>query len=140
MDNINGLVEMELFRIQIDEKRGEQIIILREKNGTRTMPIVIGIVEATAIKMKISGFDPPRPLTHDLLNNTIKELNGNLESIIVERLEDNIFYAKLVIRDYAGQLKEVDARPSDSIALALRANAPIFVRNDVLGKLQIQTD
>ncbi|MCM8783225.1 MAG: bifunctional nuclease family protein [Candidatus Omnitrophica bacterium] len=133
----NGLIEMELFRIQIDENRGEQVIVLKEKNGTRTMPIVIGIVEATAIKMKIGGFSPPRPLTHDLLNNTIKELDAHLERIVVEKLEDNIFYAKLVIRDYVGNFREVDARPSDSIALALRANAPIFVRNEVLEKLKL---
>ncbi len=138
MDNVNGLVEMELFRIQIDEKRGEQIIVLKEKKGNRTMPIVIGIVEATAIKMEISGFAPPRPLTHDLLNNTIKELKAQLEKIVVERLENNVFYAKLVIRDHSGQIKEVDARPSDSIALALRADAPIFVHNEVLDKLQMQ--
>ncbi|MGE4357599.1 MAG: bifunctional nuclease family protein [Candidatus Omnitrophota bacterium] len=132
----NGLIEMELFRIQIDENRGEQVIVLKEKNGSRLMPIVIGIVEATAIKMKVSGFSPPRPLTHDLLNNTIKELNAHLERIVVEKLEDNIFYAKLVIRDDDGNVKEVDARPSDSIALALRANAPIYVRNEVLEKLR----
>lgn len=131
----NGLIEMELFRIQIDENRGEQVIVLKEKYGSRTLPIVIGIVEATAIKMKISGFSPPRPLTHDLLNNTIKELNAHLERIVVEKLEDNIFYAKLVIRDHQGNIKEVDARPSDSIALALRANAPIFVCNKILEKL-----
>lgn len=138
MDSVDGLVQMELFRIQIDEKRGEQIIILKEKNGKRTMPIVIGIVEATAIKMKISGFSPPRPLTHDLLHNTIRQLQGRLERIVVERLEENIFYAKLVIRDSTGEIKEVDARPSDSIALALRADAPIFVRNEILEKLQIK--
>jgi bifunctional DNase/RNase len=138
MDNVDGLVEMELFRIQIDEKRGEQIIVLREKNGSRTMPIVIGIIEATAIKMKISGFQPPRPLTHDLLNNTIKGLNASLEKIVVEKLEDNIFYAKLIIKDYKGEIKDIDARPSDSIALALRAGAPIFVRNEVLDKLQVK--
>ncbi|MCM8766340.1 MAG: bifunctional nuclease family protein [Candidatus Omnitrophica bacterium] len=132
----NGLIEMELFRIQIDENRGDQVIVLKEKHGMRTLPIVIGIVEATAIKMKISGFSPPRPLTHDLLNNTIIKLDAHLERIVVEKLEDNIFYAKLVIRDYSGNLKEVDARPSDSIALALRANAPIFVRNEVLEKLK----
>jgi len=132
----DGLIEMELFRIQIDENRGEQVIVLKEKNGVRTLPIVIGIVEATAIKMKISGFSPPRPLTHDLLNNTIKGLDAHLEKIVVEKLEDNIFYAKLIIRDSQGNIKEIDARPSDSIALALRANAPIFVHNNVLEKLK----
>jgi len=140
MDNLNGLVEMELFRIQIDDRRGEQIIVLKEKEGTRSLPILIGIVEATAIKMKLSGFQPPRPLTHDLLNNTIKELNAQLEKIVVEKLEENIFYAKLIIHDSAGQIREIDARPSDSVALALRAKAPIFVRREVLDKLEMRSD
>lgn len=135
MPGENNLIEMELFRIRIDEKRGEQVIVLKEKGGNRLLPIVIGIIEATAIKMKITGFRPPRPLTHDLLNNTIKELKAHLERVIVEKLEQNIFYAKLVVRTEAGEIKEIDARPSDSIALALRANAPIFVKEAVLEKL-----
>lgn len=138
MANNNGLIEMELFRIQIDEKHGEQIIVLKEKNGTRAMPIVIGIIEATAIKMKVSGFTPPRPMTHDLLSNIIKELNAKLERVIIEKLDENIFYAKLVIRDLKGVIREIDARPSDSIALSLRAEAPIFVREDVLKKLEMK--
>jgi hypothetical protein len=132
------LIEVELVRIRIDEKRGDQIIVLKEKGGLRQLPIVIGIIEATAIKMKVSGFQPPRPLTHDLLNNLIKELGAKLEKIIVEKLEHNIFYAKLVIRKSTGEVIEVDARPSDSIALALRAGAPLFVEEDVLDKAEIK--
>ncbi len=140
MANNNGLIEMELFRIQIDEKHGEQIIVLKEKNGTRAMPIVIGIIEATAIKMKVSGFIPPRPMTHDLLSNIINELNAKLERVIIEKLDDNIFYAKLVMRDSKGLTKEIDARPSDSIALSLRAEAPIFVREGVHKKLEMNVE
>ena len=127
-----NLIEMELVRIRIDERRGEQVIVLKEKGGPRLLPIVIGIVEASAIKMKISGFNPPRPLTHDLLNNLIKQLGAQLQKVVVEKLENNIFYAKLVIRKSDGEVIEVDARPSDSIALALRAEVPIFVEEFVL--------
>lgn len=135
---MSKLIEMELVRIRIDEKRGEQVIVLKEKEGTRYLPIVIGIIEATAIKMKVSGFQPPRPLTHDLLNNLIKEMGARLERVVVEKLENNIFYAKLVVRKSDGELIEVDARPSDSIALALRAEAPIFVKEEVLEQAELK--
>lgn len=132
------LIEMQLVRIRIDEKRGEQVIVLKEKTGERHLPIVIGIIEATAIKMKISGFQAPRPLTHDLMNNLIKGLQARLEKVVVERLENNIFYAKLVVRKNNGEFVEVDARPSDSIALALRAGAPIFVEEAVLEQAEMK--
>ena len=72
----NGLIEMEVNKIRIDERRGEQIIVLREKGGARLLPIIIGISEVTAIKMKVSGIEPPRPLTHDLLHSAITELGA----------------------------------------------------------------
>lgn len=135
----NGLVRMELSQIRIDEKRGEQVIVLKEKNGKRFLPIVIGILEATAIKMEISGYQPPRPLTHDLLNNTIHELGATLIQIVVVKLEQNIFYAKLIIETGDGRTLEIDARPSDSIALAVRAKAPIYVSRTVLDQVSFQT-
>ena len=95
MDQGNGLVRMELSQIRIDEKRGEQVIVLKEKNGKRLLPIVIGILEATAIKMEISGYQPPRPLTHDLLNNTIRQLEASLKQIAVVKLEQNICYVQI---------------------------------------------
>lgn len=135
---MSKLIEMELVRIRIDEKRGDQVIVLKEKGGRRQLPIVIGIIEATAIKMKVSGFQPPRPLTHDLLNNLIKDLGAKLEKIVVEKLENNIFYAKLIIKKSDGEIVEVDARPSDSIALALRAGAPLFVEEKVLDRAELK--
>ena len=135
----NGLVRMELSQIRIDEKRGEQVIVLKEKNGKRLLPIVIGILEATAIKMEISGYQPPRPLTHDLLKSTIQGLGATLTQIVVVKLEQNIFYAKLIIGTHEGQTVEVDARPSDSIALAVRAKAPIYVSRDVLEQVSFQS-
>ena len=131
----NGLVPMEVSKIRIDERRGEQVIVLKERGGNRFLPIIIGISEVTAIKMKISGIQPPRPLTHDLLKNTIAELGATLKHIVITKLEFNTFFAKLILQNQDGTLHEVDARPSDSIAVALRADAPIFVAEEVLNQV-----
>ena len=131
----NGFIEMEISKIRIDEKRGEQIIVLKERGGSRMLPIIIGISEVTAIKMKVSGVTPPRPLTHDLLHSTIEQLGARLEKIVITKLEFNTFFAQLVLRAKDGSQAAVDARPSDSIALALRADAPIFVAPDVLDQV-----
>ncbi|MDP8253545.1 MAG: bifunctional nuclease family protein [Candidatus Kaelpia aquatica] len=130
------LIEMDLVRIRIDEHRGEQVIVLKEKDGERLLPIVIGIIEASAIKMKVSGFNSPRPLTHDLLNNIIRRLKGRLDKIVVERLENSIFYAKIIIEREDGEVIEIDARPSDSVALALRAEVPIFAEDALLRQIE----
>ncbi len=131
----NGLVQMDVSKIRIDERRGEQVIVLKERGGNRFLPIIIGISEVTAIKMKISGIEPPRPLTHDLLRSTIIQLGATLEKIVITKLEYNTFFAKLILRTKDGGQAEVDARPSDSIAIALRAEAPIFVAEDVLNQV-----
>jgi bifunctional DNase/RNase len=121
----------------IDEKRHDQLIVLKEKGGSRVLPIVIGLNEASAIKLKISGFQPPRPLTHDLLHSTIENLEANIEKVIIDKLEENTFHAKLVIKTQSGETKVIDARPSDSIALAVRAHAPIFVEDDVIKQAEV---
>lgn len=126
------MIEMELFRIRIDDKRREQVIMLREKNGERVLPIVIGINEADAIRLKVSGVELPRPLTHDLLRSTITELGAELERIVIHDLRQGTFFAKLVLKTRDGQGREVDARPSDAIALALRAGAPILAEESLL--------
>ncbi len=126
------MVEMELNKIVIDEKRHEQLIVLKEKQGERVLPIVIGLNEIAAIKAKISGVNPPRPITHDLLFSVIQALDAKVEKIIIDRLENNIFYAKIVMKTKEGETKIADARPSDSIALCVRARAPIFVDESVL--------
>lgn len=130
------MVEMELNKIIVNEKRHDQVIVLKEKEGKRLLPIIIGTVEAQAIKIKLSNFSPPRPLAHDLLKSTIEELGGNLEKVVIDKLEQNTFHAKLIIR-INGKLKYIDARPSDSIALAVRAKAPIFVEEEVLEKAEM---
>jgi bifunctional DNase/RNase len=129
------MVEMELKKIVIDENRHEQLIVLKEKNGARVLPIVIGLNEIAAIKAKISGVNPPRPITHDLLYSIIKTLDAEVERIVIDKLENNIFYAKIVFKTKSGETKIADARPSDSIALCVRAHAPIFVDESVLSQM-----
>lgn len=131
------MIEMELNKIIIDQKRHDQLIVLKEKNGERILPIVIGLAEASAIKLKISGYNPPRPLTHDLLHSTIENLEANVEKIIIDKLEENTFHAKVVIKKNSGETAFIDARPSDSIALAVRARAPIFVEEEVIKQSEI---
>ena len=131
----DGLIQMEVSKIRIDERRGEQVVVLKERGGNRFLPIIIGISEVTAIKMKISGIQPPRPLTHDLLKDTIAQLGATLQRVIITKLEFNTFFAKLILQTKEGELREVDARPSDSIAVALRSEAPIFVAEEVLNQV-----
>ncbi|MBU1726780.1 MAG: bifunctional nuclease family protein [Candidatus Omnitrophica bacterium] len=131
------MVEMELNKIVIDEKRHDQLIVLKEKNGERILPIVIGLAEASAIKLKISGFNPPRPLTHDLLHETISHLSATIDRIVIDKLEENTFHAKIVLKTSSGEEKSIDARPSDSIALAVRAQAPIFVEDGIIKQSEI---
>jgi bifunctional DNase/RNase len=130
------MVEMELSKIIIDEKRQDQIIVLKEKSGERFLPIVIGFLEASAIKMKISGVAPPRPLTHDLLKNILEALETEVKRIVIDKLEDNTFHAKIILKKNSGE-KIIDARPSDSIALAVRVKAPIFVEEEVIKRSEI---
>ena len=131
------MVEMELNKIVIDEKRHDQLIVLREKDGNRVLPIVIGLAEASAIKLKISGFNPPRPLTHDLLHSTIQNLKASIEKIIIDKLEENTFHAKIVLKAADDSTIIIDARPSDSIALAVIAHAPIFVEDKIIKQSEI---
>jgi bifunctional DNase/RNase len=124
-------VRMDLAQIVICETRDTQIIVLRERDGNRNLPIVIGLTEALAIDRRIKGVQLQRPLTHDLLGNVIESLAGELEKIVINDLQDHTFYAKLVIR-HQGELIEVDSRPSDAIALGVANEIPIYVEDHVL--------
>ncbi|MDD5465782.1 MAG: bifunctional nuclease family protein [Candidatus Omnitrophica bacterium] len=126
------MIEMELNKIVIDEKRHDQLIALKEKGGSRVLPIVIGLNEASAIKLKISGFNPPRPLTHDLIFTILNDLGATVEKVVIDSLEENTFHAKIIIKTSSGESKSIDARPSDSIALAVRSHAPIFVEDSIV--------
>src|SRR3989338_10203597 len=100
-----SMIELVLSKIKIDENRSEQVIVLKEQKGSRFLPVVIGIAEVNAIKLKLSGIEPPRPLTHDLLLTTIRELGAQLKEIHIDKLENNTFYAKLVLsRDGSGEV------------------------------------
>lgn len=131
------MVQVELSKIIIDEKRQDQIIVLKEKGGERQFPIVIGFLEASSIKMKLSGVKPPRPMTHDLLVSVIEGLGATLHRVIIDKMVNNTFHAKLEFKFRNGKKKVIDSRPSDSIALAVRTSAAIFVDDDVLKKAAI---
>jgi bifunctional DNase/RNase len=124
-------IRMDLAQIVISETRDTQIIWLRERDGNRTMPIVIGLTEALAIDRRVKGVQLQRPMTHDLLGNVIESLDSELEKIVINDLQDHTFYAKLVIRQQ-GELIEVDSRPSDAIALGVASEIPIYVEDHVL--------
>ena len=128
------MIELVLNKIKIDETRSEQVIVFREKDGTRYLPVVIGIAEVNAIKMKLSGIKPPRPLTHDLLLQLVEQMGAKLTKVVIDKLQNNTFYAKLHVKRAADGELVIDARPSDSVALALRAEVPIFVAEEVLGE------
>jgi hypothetical protein len=110
---------------------GAYAILLKELDGNRRLPIIIGQFEAQAIALEMEGIKPPRPLTHDLLKSVIDNLGGTVLEIVISELRENTFYAKIVL-DVSGLTNEIDARPSDAMALAVRTNAPIYVTESVM--------
>lgn len=130
-------VLMELSRILIAETRDYQLIELKEVDGERRLPIVIGIFEAAAIERRLKGVQIKRPQTHDLLANTIEALGGRLERIVINDLREDTFFAQLVINQ-DGQTLKVDSRPSDAIALGIANEVPIYVEADVLERAATQ--
>jgi bifunctional DNase/RNase len=124
-------VRMDLAQIRISETHDQQVIVLRERNGSRILQIVIGLTEALAIDRRVKRVQLQRPMTHDLLGNVIEALSGELEKVVVNDLQDHTFYAKLVVRQQ-GELVEVDSRPSDAIALGVGHDVPLYVEDHVL--------
>ena len=124
-------IEMTIKGLMIDPITNMPIIILRDGDGQRILPIWVGVFEANAIALQIENVQTPRPMTHDLLKNVIQDLSAQVERIVVTDLKENTFYAVIHLRadDHA---VVVDARPSDAIALALRSGAPIFVEETVI--------
>jgi bifunctional DNase/RNase len=125
---------MDLKRIIISEIHEQQVITLKEVDGDRSFPIVIGIFEATSIDRRVKGITNPRPLTHDLVANTIENMGGELQDVFINDLREHTYFAKLRVRQ-DGELVEIDCRPSDAIALAVTAKVPIYVAEDVLGEV-----
>ena len=130
------LVKMELSRILIRERQHEQLIELRELEPAggeaRTLPIVIGIVEAAAIGRRLEGVEPPRPMTHDLLGNVLDSLGATLDAITINDLVDGAFIASLTVTKDDGTAVEIDARPSDALALGIAHQVPIFAEDRVI--------
>ncbi|MCA9043975.1 MAG: bifunctional nuclease family protein [Planctomycetaceae bacterium] len=127
------LVPMELARIIISEINDQQVVFLREIDGERTLPILIGIFEATSIDRRVQSIEPQRPLTHDLLKAAITELGGEVQDVVITNLKDHTYYAVIRIRK-DGEIIELDSRPSDAIALSVHfdPHVPILVSEDVL--------
>ena len=124
-------IEMTIKGLMIDPITNMPIVILKDKEGNRILPIWVGIFEANAIALQIENISTPRPMTHDLLKNVLGDLEANVQKIVVCELKDNTFYAMIYL-DREGKLIGVDARPSDAIALALRTKSPISVEERVV--------
>ena len=126
-------VEVELSRIIINETSDQQIIVLKERHGERSFPIVIGIVEIFAIDRRLKGIEPPRPMTHDLLDSIIRHLGARIEKTVITDLRNHTFYAEIHL-SMNGQAIQIDSRPSDAIALGVASDAPIYVAEHVFEK------
>ena len=124
-------IEMTIKGLMIDPITNMPIVILKDKEGDRVLPIWVGVFEANAIALQIENISTPRPMTHDLLRNILSEIEADVQRIVVCELKENTFYAMIYL-NREGQTMAVDARPSDAIALALRTKAPIFVEDDVV--------
>lgn len=125
-----------MIRVNVDSIRvslltQHRVVVLRETDSKRYLPIWIGPFEADAIAMAIQGHEPQRPLTHDLLKSVVSELGGTVNHILVNDIHDNTFFARIIVEQY-GRTVEIDARPSDAIALAVRTDVPIYVEHHVI--------
>ena len=133
------MIEMTIDSIRVSLMNYQRVVILKEKMSERYLPIWIGPAEADAIAVKLQGVNVPRPLTHDLLNTVIDALGATVNSIIISELRSDTFYAKILLNVDGGQM-EIDSRPSDALALAVRVEVPIYVDETVLDKAGILLD
>jgi bifunctional DNase/RNase len=131
------VVEVVVARLGLDSTTQSYVLVLQEKGGTRLLPIWIGQPEAESIVMQIHNIKRVRPLTHDLCKNLIQGLSGTLRRVQITRVEKNTYYAELHIQHGEGMV-QIDARPSDSIAIALRLQAPIFASESLLSSIEVE--
>jgi bifunctional DNase/RNase len=124
-------IEMLIKGLMVDPITSMPIIILRDREGDRVLPIWLGVFEANAIALQLENIATPRPMTHDLLRNVLKDLDATVQRIVVSDLKDNTFYALIYLKR-GEEVVAIDARPSDAIALALRTQAPIYVEENVI--------
>ena len=125
------LIEMTIKGLMVDPITNMPIVILKDREGERVLPIWVGIFEANAIALQIENVSMPRPMTHDLLRNVIHDLHGSVQKVVVSDLKENTFYALIYVA-VGDAVTAIDARPSDAIALALRTKAPILVEESVI--------
>ena len=130
------MLELEIESIRVRQETQQRAVVLKVKDSDLYLPIFIGPFEVEAIRFKLMDVEVQRPMTHDLLGSVIGDLGATIESIVVSELKNDTFFAKIVI-NYNGNVVEVDSRPSDAIALAVRANAPIFASDDVIEKAAV---
>lgn len=135
MDDSKDIIQVDIFGLSLSStvSGGGYAIILKEVNGDRRLPIIIGQFEAQAIALELEGIKPPRPLTHDLLKTVIENFGFGIDNITIDELKDSTFYAK--IRFNSSAVDEIDARPSDAIALALKFSAPIYVSSYIMDEI-----
>jgi uncharacterized protein len=131
------MIEVTVAHLGLDRTTNTPVVILREREGTRVLPIWIGPAEASAIAMEMQGMKAPRPMTHDLLKQVIVGLGAGLRRVLISSLKDKTYFAELLLAR-EDHLFQFDARPSDSIALALRLNAPIFTEAELLDQTAIE--
>ncbi len=133
------MIEVAINSMGISPMNYQRVIILKEQAGERYLPIWIGPAEADAIAVKLQSVDVPRPLSHDLLWSVISTLNASIDSIVINDLRDDTFYGRIILNAQKGQV-EIDSRPSDALALAVRSGAPIFAEDTVLDKAGLLID
>ena len=133
------MLELSIDSIRVSPMNYQRVVILKDKESDRYLPIWIGPAEADAIAVKLQDLSVPRPLTHDLLLTMLEALGGAVKHISVDYLENDTFYAKIAI-DLGGEIKEIDSRPSDAMAVAVRTQAPIYATEEVMEKAAILMD
>ena len=134
------MIEVKIDSIRLSLVSQERVIVLKDENTDHYIPIWIGLCEADAITFELQGMQVDRPMTHDLLKNSVEELGGTVDYIFISEIRNDVFYARIVIKHKESQTHELDARPSDAIALAVRTKCPIFVSESVIRKAGIQPE
>jgi bifunctional DNase/RNase len=132
------LIPMEVIGVRVEMPSNQPIVLLKEIDGSRFLPIWVGAVEATAIAFAQQGVEPPRPLTHDLMNNLLDVLDVTLTAVHMTEIKDGIFYATMLLRDSNGGQLTISARPSDAIALAVRSHSNILATQELLDEIGIE--
>ncbi len=141
MDEPKGtdMKEAEVKALLVDPMNNSPVILLKDRHSSRAMPIWIGEAEAMSIALELQGHAFPRPLAHDLMKRLLESLGGGIEQVTITEMKEGTFYARLHVRTRDGEIKEIDARPSDSVALALRMHCPIYIAEDVFDQSAIES-